>query len=157
MFRPMRRFKQALSPEECRQLLLQEKRGVLAVHGDEGYPYAVPLNFWYDEKEDAIYFHCAKEGHKLDAIRTDNKVCFTVWEKGEQREDWSYYVRSVVIFGRAELLEDPRVIREKAEAFGSKYFPTREELDYELAHALPRVQMVRIRPESITGKLVHEK
>ena len=157
MFRPMRRFKQALSPEECRQLLAREKRAVLAVHGDDGYPYAVPLNYWYDETEDAIYFHCAKEGHKLDAIRADDKVCFTVFEKGEQREDWSYYVRSVVVFGRAELVEEPEVTAEKARAFGAKYFPTREELEKELAHSLPRVQMVRIRPESVTGKLVHEK
>jgi nitroimidazol reductase NimA-like FMN-containing flavoprotein (pyridoxamine 5'-phosphate oxidase superfamily) len=66
-------------------------------------------------------------------------------------------VRSVVVFGRAELIEDPEVTAEKARAFGAKYFPTRQELEYELAHALPRVQMVRIRPEAVTGKLVHEK
>ena len=66
MFRKMRRFKQQLSEEECLEILKTAKRGVLAVLGDEGYPYAVPLDFVYEDGK--IYFHCAKEGHKLDAI-----------------------------------------------------------------------------------------
>lgn len=158
MFRPMRRYKQEISREECLRILTEERRAVLAVQGDEGYPYAVPINYWYDEAEDAIYFHCSRQGHKLDAIRACDKVCFTVWNRGDQQEgDWSYFVTSVVIFGRAELLEDPALIAEKARSFGAKYIPTREELDEELARSLSRVQIVRIRPEHMSGKLVHEK
>ena len=69
MFRPMRRFKQQISDEECREILISEPRGVLSVIGDEGYPYGVPMDHWYSEADGRIYFHCAKEGHKLDADR----------------------------------------------------------------------------------------
>ncbi|MBQ3938185.1 MAG: pyridoxamine 5'-phosphate oxidase family protein [Clostridia bacterium] len=64
----MRRFRQALSEEECVSLLKTEKRGTLAVIGDGGYPYALPINFYYDEAENRIYFHCSREGHKADAM-----------------------------------------------------------------------------------------
>ena len=69
MFRPMRRFKQALSAEECLEVLKEEKRGTLALAGDEGYPYALPINYFYEEASGRIYFHGAGEGHKIDAIR----------------------------------------------------------------------------------------
>lgn len=78
MFRPMRRFKQQLTEADCFAVLQTAKRGVLAVHGDDGYPYAVPLNFVFDPDARTLYFHMAVEGHKLDAIRRDSKVCFTV-------------------------------------------------------------------------------
>lgn len=69
MFREMRRNKQAVSREGCVQILKTENRGVLSVVGDEGYPYAIPMNFYYEEKEEKLYFHCAREGHKIDAIK----------------------------------------------------------------------------------------
>ena len=69
MFREMRRKKQALSYEDCARILREERRGALSVIGDMGYPYAVPLNFYYDEAEETIYFHCAREGHKIDALK----------------------------------------------------------------------------------------
>lgn len=74
MFRPMRRFKQALSAEECLEVLKEEKRGTLALAGDEGYPYALPINYFYEEASGRIYFHGAGEGHKIDAIRRCDKV-----------------------------------------------------------------------------------
>jgi nitroimidazol reductase NimA-like FMN-containing flavoprotein (pyridoxamine 5'-phosphate oxidase superfamily) len=67
----MRRFRQEVPREECIKLLTEEKRAVLAVNGDNGYPYAVPVNFYYDSETDKIYFHCAKAGHKLDAMLAD--------------------------------------------------------------------------------------
>ena len=63
-FRPMRRFKQETSQEECFAILEKAPRGILSVLGDNGYPYGVPLNFFFHEGR--IYFHCAMEGHKLD-------------------------------------------------------------------------------------------
>ena len=156
-FRPMRRFKQALSEEECRSLLKTEKRGTLAVIGDEGYPYALPINFYFDEVENKIYFHCSSTGHKADAMNACSKVCFTVHDAGEQRGDWSYYVRSVILFGRAKPAEDPSVKYEKARAFGMKYYPTEEELDRELERDLDRVRIMEITIEHMSGKLVHEK
>ena len=60
MFRDVTRKKQKLTVEECVRILKKEVRGVLAVVGDNGYPYAVPMNFYYSEKEHKIYFHSGK-------------------------------------------------------------------------------------------------
>ena len=80
MFREMRRFKQQLSEEECRHILKTEKRGVLAVNGDGGYPYTIPINYIYEEESGKIYFHGAKEGHKIDALLRDPKASFCVYD-----------------------------------------------------------------------------
>ncbi len=157
MFRPMRRFKQALSDGECKQILKTEKRGTLAVAGDDGYPYAVPINFYYEEAENKIYFHTAREGHKIDAMKSCSKVCFTVHDAGEQRDDWSFFVKSVIVFGRASAVTELAVKREKAKAFGMKYYPDEEELERELKRDFDRVQMMEIALEHMSGKLVHEK
>ena len=68
MFRELTRKKQKLSLEECKSILKMEKRGVLSVYGDNGYPYGMPMNHFYDERDGKIYFHGAKEGHKIDAL-----------------------------------------------------------------------------------------
>ena len=156
MFRKMRRFKQALSSEECAELLKTEKRGVLSVNGDDGYPYGVPLNFYYDEEKGSIYFHSAKAGHKVDAMNADDKVCFTVFEKeGESAGDWSFYVNSVICFGRACELEGEEKER-AARLFGAKYMPA-DELEFEMGEPFTRVRMTGIKIEHMSGKHVHEK
>jgi nitroimidazol reductase NimA-like FMN-containing flavoprotein (pyridoxamine 5'-phosphate oxidase superfamily) len=156
-FRPMRRFKQALSEEACREVLRQEKRGTLAMVGDGGYPYAVPINFYYDERENRIFFHSAKSGHKADAMRASDKVCFTVHDAGEQRGDWSFFVRSVIVFGRVKPVTDPGRKYEKAKAFGMKYYPSEEEVEREIEKDLDRAEIMEILIEHASGKLVHEK
>ena len=78
MFRKMRRFKQELSHEECVEVLKTQPRGVLSVLGEDGYPYGLPMTHWYNEVDGKIYFHCAGEGHKIDAIRACDKVSFCV-------------------------------------------------------------------------------
>ena len=155
MFREMRRFRQAVSRDECEKILREEKRAVLSVNGDDGYPYAVPINFLYDDGK--IYFHCAKAGHKLDAMLRDDKVCFTVHDSGYRKDDWSYYVTSVVVFGRARVMDDDTEIREKIKRFGMKYYPTEQEVDEEIRKDAARVNFVEITIEHMTGKLVHEK
>ena len=155
MFREMRRFKQAVPREECEKLLTEEKRAVLSVNGDDGYPYAVPVNFLYADGK--IYFHCAKAGHKLDAILRDDKVCFMVHDSGYRKDDWSYYVTSVVVFGRAKVMTDEAEKREKIRLLGLKYYPTEQAVDEEISRDFSRVNMVEITIEHITGKLVHEK
>ena len=74
MFRPVRKKKNEISTEAAKQLLHTERRGVFAVNGDDGYPYAIPVNFFYDEEANQIYFHGARAGHKIDAIRACDKV-----------------------------------------------------------------------------------
>ncbi len=160
MFREMRRKNQALSPEACAEILGKEKRGVLAVVGDMGYPYALPLNFYYDEAEKTIYFHCAREGHKIDALKAGDKACFTVWTGGVQEEnDWWQHVESVVAFCRAELVppEDEARVLEKLRKLGGKYFPSAGYLEKEIEQAAARVQLVALRVEHMTGKHVREK
>ena len=157
MFRPLRRFRQEAEKEECIKILTEEKRAVLAVNGDEGYPYAVPINFYYDSDTDKIYFHCAKAGHKLDAMLKDDKVCFTVYNTGYQKEDWSYYVTSVVVFGRARVMDNEDEKREKIRLFGMKYYPSEPEVDEEIRKDFDRVNLIEITVEHMTGKHVHEK
>ena len=74
MFRQMRRFGQQVAGEKCVEILKNEWRGVLALIGDDGYPYTVPMDFFYDEDDGKIYFHCAKEGHKIDAIENVTRL-----------------------------------------------------------------------------------
>ena len=158
MFRKMRRFKQEVSQEECVDILKTEKRGVLSVIGDEGYPYAIPMDFYYDAEEKKIYFHAAREGHKMDAIKRCDKVCFTTWNSGFQKEgDWAWNVTSVVVMGRAELVSDTELANEKLRKLALKYYPTVEEVEAEMQRDDHRVQMIAIRMEHMTGKLVNEK
>ena len=99
MFREMRRSRQQLSPEECVELLEKQPRGVLALLGDDEYPYAVPVNFVY--REGKLYFHGAREGHKPDAVRRCGRASFCVLDEGCRPEgEWALNFRSVIVFGR---------------------------------------------------------
>ena len=112
MFRPMRRGKQALSDQESRKILSDASSGVLAVLGDDGYPYAVPLSFVFDGK-DRLYFHCAVSGHKLDAIQNEPKVSFCVIMQDDVHPaEFTTYFKSVIAFGKARIVEtESEIIR----------------------------------------------
>ena len=155
----MRRFKQQVSEDECKKILKEENRGVFSVIGDNGYPYAIPINFSYDEIDHKIYFHGAKEGHKVDAINQCNKVCFTTWNQGFKKEgDWEWNVTSVVVFGRVELVTDRTVIEDRLRKLAIKYYPTEDEIEEEMSSSsADRVQLYAIEIEHMTGKLVNEK
>lgn len=158
MFREMRRSKQQVSQEKCINILKTEKRCVLSVIGDDGYPYGVPLDFYYDDADGRIYFHCSKQGHKLDAVKKCGKVCFTTWNKGFKKDnDWAWNVTSVIVFGTVELIDDSDLIYEKVRKLGLKYYPTEQEVDEEIERDLDRVQLLALNIEHITGKLVKEK
>ncbi len=156
-FRPMRRFRQQLPEEECRRVLRECPRGALAVLGDGGYPYALPIDFWYDEARGTICFHGAKEGHKLDAMRRCDKASFCVWDEGFRREgEWALNIRSVIVFGRLRVMEDRARTLETARQIGLKYHPTAESAERELEKAADRVLCWELIPEHMTGKLVNE-
>ena len=107
MFRPMRRASRAIPEEAAKHLLQQSRRGVLAVNGDNGYPFAIPVNYYYDQEHDKIYFHGAKSGQKVDALKQNDKVCFTVYGNEHfEPGDWAPYVQSTVVFGRCHLIDD---------------------------------------------------
>lgn len=158
MFRKMRRIKNQIPDEAAKELLRKNKRAAFSVNGDEGYPYTVPIDFYYDEEENRIYFHSAKSGHKIDSIKADDKVCFTTWDEGYLEDgDWAYYVSSCVVFGRAVLIEDPKLTVEKVRKFALKYYPTAEEVEEEIQRDIQGVQLVAIDIEHISGKKIHEK
>lgn len=152
MFRAMRRTKQELTKEETEKILEKTSTGVLAVLGDNGYPYAVPLNFVYSDG--AIYFHCAREGHKIDAIKANDKVSFTVVAKDavvSEQFATDYY--SVIVFGRAKILTEREDMTDALRVFNKKYAPQfQAEGEREIMKDIDRVCIVKINIEHITGK-----
>ena len=123
MFREMRRKKQLLTPEERAAVLHRGTSGVLALAGDDGYPYAVPMSYVYDGAK--LYFHCAKSGHKLDAIRRNCKASFCVIDQDQiVPEEYTSHFRSVIVFGTMRILEDDGEKRAAIEALALKYAPT---------------------------------
>ncbi len=157
MFREMRRFKQKLDNKDCVRVLQTQPRGVLSMIGDNGYPYGIPLDHWYDESSGKVYFHCAKEGHKLDAIAGCDKVSYCVFDKGFRREgEWALNIKSVVIFGRMKLVTDADKTREICTGLCRKFTDDEEYLQKELTNALPRVQCLELTIEHMSGKLVNE-
>lgn len=159
MFRKMRRFKRQVSNNECIRILKEEKRAAFSVVGDNGYPYTIPINFFYDEYDNRIYFHGAKEGHKIDSIKKCDKVCFTVWNQGFKKDGgWEWHSTSVVIFGRVKLITDTEVADSRLRKLAAKYYPTADEVETEMkSPSADRVQMFAIEIEHMTGKLVSEK
>lgn len=122
MFRDMRRKKQMLSPEDCFAVLERGTSGVLAVSGDDGYPYAVPLSYVYQNEK--LYFHCAKSGHKLDAIRRNPKVSFCVIDQDQiVPVEYTSYFRSVIVFGHIRILEREAEKLSAIELLAIKYHP----------------------------------
>ena len=157
MFRKMRRFKQQISEEECVRILRDQPRGVLSMIGDDGYPYGIPLDHWYCEEDNRLYFHCAKVGHKIDAITACDKVSYCVMDEGYRRDgEWALNINSVVVFGRMKTVEEEDKKREICTNLVRKFTDDEEYLKKELANAFPRVNCLELTIEYMTGKLVNE-
>ena len=157
MFREMRRFKQQISEEACIRLLKDQPRGILSMIGDDGYPYGIPLDHWFSEKDNKLYFHCAKVGHKIDAIIACNKVSYCVMDEGFRRDgEWALNINSVVVFGRMRIVEDVDKKREICTNLVRKFTDDEEYLQKELTHAFPRVNCLELTIEHMAGKLVNE-
>lgn len=154
--RQMRRFKQALTPDECAAVLDRGTSGVLAVIGDGGCPYAVPLS--YVRLDGKLYFHFAMAGHKLDAIRADSRVSFCVIDQDRVvPEKYTSYFRSVIVFGTARVVDDPDAKRRSIRALCDKYRPGfQAEREAEIDGSWDRFLMVELAPEHITGKQARE-
>lgn len=158
MFRPIRRKEKERDMTAAYALLKTERRGVLAVNGDDGYPYAVPVNFLFDEKENKIYIHGSRFGHKNEAIKKCDKVCFTVYGNEQiKKEAWAPFLTSVVIFGRCRLPEQSDKTVKVLKELASKYYPDENSVNEEMTKAGTRVQMYEITIEHITAKEIQEK
>lgn len=157
MFRKMRRFKQELSRQECLEVLEQEPRGVLSVCGEDGYPYGMPMDHYYDRETGNLYFHGAREGHKLDAIAACDKVSYCVYDQGFRQEgEWALNIKSVILFGRIRPLEDRERTLDLCTRLCRKFTDDPAYLQRELTVAGDRVLCLELVPEHMTGKLVKE-
>ena len=150
--REMRRKRQQLSEEESIGILQTATAGTLALLGDNGYPYAVPISYVYADGK--LYFHSALSGHKIDAIRNCDKASFCVIDKDDVRpEKYTTYFRSVIAFGRIHIIEDEQEKLDTARLLGDRYNPNQEEaLQKELEKGLSRMLMIRFDIEHLTGK-----
>ena len=155
-FRSMRRKRQQLSEEKSIEILRKSTSGTLALLGDNGYPYAVPISYVYADGK--LYFHSALSGHKIDAIRNCDKASFCVIDQDEVHpEKYTTYFRSVIAFGRIHIIEDEQEKLETARLLGDRYNPNQEEaLQKEIEKGLSRMLMIRFDIEHLTGKAAIE-
>ncbi len=157
MFREMIRKKQQLSHEECVQILKSEPRGVLSVLGDDDYPYALPINYWYCEEDGNIYFHCGKVGHKLDAIRRHDKASFCVYDQGFRKEgEWALNIRSVIAFGRMEIIGELDRVIDICRRLSAKYTSDTEYIESEIQASARATLCLKMQVEHMSGKIVNE-
>ena len=148
----MRRKRQQLSDEETLAILEQATSGVLALLGDEGYPYALPISFVYNDGK--IFFHSALTGHKVDAVRACDKASFCVIDQDKVvPEKYTTEFRSVIAFGRIHIVEDEAEKMTATRLLGERYNPHQEEaLQHEIKKDYSHMLILRMDIEHITGK-----
>lgn len=157
MFRELTKKKQSLSNEKIVEILCTEKRGVLSVLGDNGYPYGVPINYWYNEENGKLYFHSGKAGHKVDAMAKNEKVSFCVYDSGYRNEgEWALNISSVIIFGKVSVVQDFDLAMDICRRFSLKYTPDTAYIEEEIEKYGKATLCYELCPEHVTGKLVKE-
>lgn len=157
MFRELLRQKKKLSMDECVHILSTEKRGVLSVNGDNGYPYGMPMNHWYNEEDGKIYFHCGKIGHRLEALQKDAKVSFCVYDEGYCNPgQWALQVKSVIVFGTIEIVDEKDKIVDITTKLSRKFTQDDAYIQKEIENHAHRTLLLVLTPEHICGKLVEE-
>ena len=156
MFRDMRRGKQLLSHETAEKILREGEFGVLALSGDDGYGYAVPINYATDGNK--IYFHSANVGHKIDSIARNEKVSFCVVDRHEVvAEEFTTYFSSAIAFGRIKVVEDRAEKLHGLELLADKFSSTAsvERRERELAR-VDALTVLVLEIEHLTGKAARE-
>ena len=158
MFRPVKKKVNEISISSAKDLIKRSRRGILAVNGDNGYPYAIPINYLYDKESQKIFFHGSKVGHKVDAIKKSDKICFTVYGNEQIKEEtWAPYLQSAIVFGRCKLIEDEDRAMKVLIDFAMKYYPSVSMVEAEMKKAAKATQMFEITIEHISGKEVQER
>ena len=157
MFRELIRTNKKISMEECINVLKTEKRGVLSVIGENNYPYGMPMNHWYNEEDGKIYFHCGNIGHRLDALRKDNRVSFCTYDEGYRNPgQWPLHIKSVIVFGRIEIVDEIDKIVDITTKLSYKFTQDDEYIKTEIKMHAHRTLLLELTPEHICGKLVEE-
>ncbi len=158
MFRNIVRAKQALPEDECIAILKKELRGVLSVLGDNDYPYGMPLNHYFNEEDGKLYFHSGKTGHRIDAIKRHPKASYCVYDEGTRGNgNWYLTFKSVIVFGRIEIIEDREKIYDIARKLSRKFTNDEEYIENEVKNSGPGTLMFALVPEHMTGKRVTER
>ena len=157
MFRELIRKNKKLTMEECIYLLKTVNRGVLSVIGDNDYPYGMPMNHWYNEEDGKIYFHCGDGGHRLDALKKDNKVSFCLYDEGYRNpNEWALNIKSVIVFGRIKIVRDLDKIVDITTKLSYKFIQDDAYIQAEIAQHAHRTLLLELTPEHVCGKLVKE-
>jgi len=157
MFRELTRKNKQIQNDECIELLITETRGILAVNGDDGYPYAMPMNHYYNPEDGCIYFHCGRKGHRIDSLKKSDKVSFCVCEKGYCDEgEWAYNVRSVIVFGKIEIIDEIAEVSHIAKKLSYKFTQDEEYIKNEIERFGKATLLLKLIPEHICGKFVQE-
>ena len=158
MFREMRRKNKALAEEDCVRLLKTAKRGVLSVNGDGGYPYGTPINHYYNEEDGCLYFHGGLIGHRVDAVKANDKASFCVIDEGIPDADgWTLTFSSVIVFGRVEIVEDRNEVYRLSAALSRKFTSDEDYIRREIDKFGLATLMLRLVPAHMTGKRVREE
>lgn len=151
MFKEMRKKDREVLGEDIEKILTNGEYGVLATVGENGYPYTVPLSYVY--QDNSIYFHCAKEGHKLDNIEKNHKVSFCVVTDTEVLPGkFSTNYKSIIAFGEAKELTGVLkrdILFEFIEKYSQSFI---EEGKRYIERAQDSAKIVEIKIEHITGK-----
>ena len=157
MFRDLTRKHKQLPCDECIKLLTEEKRGILSVNGDDGYPYGMPMNHFYNSEDGCIYFHCGKGGHRNDSLEKCGKVSFCVHDKGYTKDgEWALNIKSVIVFGKVEIIDDMDSIVRITEKLSHKFTNDDEYIQKEIKGFASKTLLLQLVPEHICGKLVNE-
>ena len=157
MLRDVARAKQKLPQEECVEILKQQPRGVLSVLGDDDYPYGMPMNHWYCEQDGKLYVHSGVKGHRSDAMKRCDKASFCVYDEGYRREgEWALNIRSVIVFGRLQVVEDEAAALEFIRRLSAKFTDDTDYVEREICEAMDHTLVFTLTPEHMTGKLVNE-
>ena len=157
MFRELLRKNRQLSMEDCVEILKNETRGVLSVLGDEGYPYGMPMNHFYNEEDGKLYFHCGNVGHRLEALQKYNKVSFCAYDGGYRKEgEWALNVKSVIVFGTVEIIHDREKMVDITTKLCYKFTQDEAYIKKEIEQSAHRTLLLQLNPEHICGKFVNE-
>ena len=158
MFRKVRKIKNELDKKTTKEVLKKAPRGVLALNGDDGYPYGLPLNYVYDEDNNALYFHGTKTGYKIDCIEKSPKASFTaLLEEGVSDDGWSKNVSSVVAYGLLEEIEDSDFARDALVKLAQKYYPSEDLIEENIKANFKNTKMLAFHINYMTGKRVNER
>ena len=157
MFRDLVRKHKQLSEEECINILINETRGILSVTGDNDYPYGMPMNHFYNKDDGKIYFHCGNIGHRLESLQKNNKVSFCCYDQGYKNEnEWYYNVKSVIVFGKIEIIDDMDTIIDISTRLCKKFPCGEGYAQKEIEQSAHRTLILALTVEHMCGKFVNE-